>query len=370
MMVHILLPRHQWRDVFQRRKNDMELRDKRSTFGWCVFVPMLLLTAGQAVCGIQPGDSREQVIQELGSTRALMKFGAFETLDYEDGTRVFLKDGVVSEVSHRSGVLLSNQNPRTGGSPKAQMIARDTARSTNVTKRSGPTFNERMPLPSVEGAPGGSRRVGANTSRLPPPIQLPETNLAHAHRVEAAVETPAPTVAPPSTDFRPRPTLRTNQHPVLTFGSVDVRKTLDSKLVLSPGFRRLAGGLVVLVGALILSVYAFGCYCLARICDKAGEPSGLLVWIPLVQFIPLLRVAQMPLWTLILLIVPLVNIVIVLLLWAKICAGLGRSPWMAALLLVPVANFGLLVYLAFCHTPSRGAQNIDRDAVSGLVGAT
>jgi hypothetical protein len=62
----------------------------------------------------------------------------------------------------------------------------------------------------------------------------------------------------------------------------------------SSGMGGLIGGLVVLV--LSVGVYAFFCYCGKLICEKAGHQPGVLIWIPIVQFIPLLTVAKLPLW--------------------------------------------------------------------------
>jgi hypothetical protein len=42
-----------------------------------------------------------------------------------------------------------------------------------------------------------------------------------------------------------------------------------------------------------LGLYLFFCYCCKRVCEKAGHNPGVLIWIPIVQLIPLLRVAGM-----------------------------------------------------------------------------
>ena len=48
----------------------------------------------------------------------------------------------------------------------------------------------------------------------------------------------------------------------------------------SGGIAGLLGGLVGLV--LMIGVYVFVCYCLKLICEKAGHPPGVLIWIPIV----------------------------------------------------------------------------------------
>ena len=57
-------------------------------------------------------------------------------------------------------------------------------------------------------------------------------------------------------------------------------------------------GLVALLVALCigLAFYLFYCVCYKRICEKCGVAPGVLVWIPIVQLVPLLQVAKMPVW--------------------------------------------------------------------------
>ena len=114
--------------------------------------------------------------------------------------------------------------------------------------------------------------------------------------------------------------------------------------------KRIAMGLILLLYAIALFAYVFSCYCYKRICQKAGQTPGALIWIPIVQFIPLLRVARMADWMLILLLIPIANIVAMLILWARICLALNKSPWLAATLLVPGVNLALIPYLAFSRT--------------------
>lgn len=114
-----------------------------------------------------------------------------------------------------------------------------------------------------------------------------------------------------------------------------------------------AGGLLVGLGMLMfclvisLAVYVFICFCYKRICEKCGKNPGVLIWIPIVQFIPLLEVARMPIWTIILAFIPLVNLVWMVMLFAKICVARGKSGWLVVMLFIPVANIIFLPYLAF-----------------------
>lgn len=61
--------------------------------------------------------------------------------------------------------------------------------------------------------------------------------------------------------------------------------------------------------------YGFICLCFHLICKKAGAPSAL-VWVPFVQFLPLLRAAKMSQWWFLLPLVPF-----------ALVAGLPFVPW-------------------------------------------
>jgi len=109
------------------------------------------------------------------------------------------------------------------------------------------------------------------------------------------------------------------------------------------------GMMVFVVFALLigLAVYVFFCFCYKRICEKCAVTPGVLIWIPIAQLVPLLQVAKMPVWMIILLLIPLVNIVVFLMMWVKICQARGKSGWLVILLFIPIANIIFIPYLAF-----------------------
>ena len=66
------------------------------------------------------------------------------------------------------------------------------------------------------------------------------------------------------------------------------------------------------------------------------------------NLIPLLQVAKMPVWMIILFLVPLVNLVVVgIMMWVKICQARGKSGWLVILMFIPIANSIFIPYLAF-----------------------
>jgi hypothetical protein len=104
---------------------------------------------------------------------------------------------------------------------------------------------------------------------------------------------------------------------------------------------------LVFICVFALAFYVFGCYCLKRICEKTGHQPGILIWIPIVNIIPLLQVAGMALWMIVLFLIPFVNIIVGVMMWAKICTARGKSPWLVIMIFIPLVNLVFVPYLAF-----------------------
>jgi membrane-associated HD superfamily phosphohydrolase len=116
----------------------------------------------------------------------------------------------------------------------------------------------------------------------------------------------------------------------------------------SEDFANAAGCLGSVVGLVIgLILYVFFCICAKRICLKARVDPGILIWIPIVQLIPMFQAAKLnPLW-IIGLFVPILNIVVAVMLWWKLCEALNKPGVLGLIILIPVFNLGLVLYLAF-----------------------
>ena len=117
-----------------------------------------------------------------------------------------------------------------------------------------------------------------------------------------------------------------------------------------------SANVVPLVIALGLSYLLF-CYCSMLICQKTGNEPGVLVWVPILQLIPLLRAAGMSPGWLVAFLLPLINI-IGLIVWASnIASARNKSGWVALFLILPITNFFAFLYLAFSKgTPRRDGK--------------
>ncbi len=111
------------------------------------------------------------------------------------------------------------------------------------------------------------------------------------------------------------------------------------------------GFVLVMLGAFAFT-YLFFCYCAMLICRKAGTEPGLLVWLPVLQMIPLLRAAGMPAWWLVAMFLPVVNLIAQVLWCLNITKARGKGIITAILLILPVTNIFAFLYLAFADGSS------------------
>ena len=108
--------------------------------------------------------------------------------------------------------------------------------------------------------------------------------------------------------------------------------------------------MIAAIGAGLI-FYIFYCYCAMLICQKTGNPPGVLVWLPFVQLIPMLRAARMsPLWF-VALMVPVVNLIAHFVWSVKIVKARSKPTWVALVLLLPLTNILAFLYLAFSDAP-------------------
>ena len=112
------------------------------------------------------------------------------------------------------------------------------------------------------------------------------------------------------------------------------------------GGAALAGAWLFIV-VLALAAYAFGAICFMKIAEKTNTPNGWWAWIPILNILLMLNIARKPLWWILLMIIPLVNIVISIIVLVEICKARGKSPLLVIAFFIPVVNFAVLGYLAF-----------------------
>jgi len=109
-----------------------------------------------------------------------------------------------------------------------------------------------------------------------------------------------------------------------------------------------AMGAFLLVFLLIgVAFYVYYSLALQTIAKKTNTENAWMAWIPIVNIILMLNIAKKPLWWFILCLVPLVNLVIIIIVWMAIAEARGKPNWWGILLIVPVVNIIVPGYLAW-----------------------
>jgi hypothetical protein len=96
-----------------------------------------------------------------------------------------------------------------------------------------------------------------------------------------------------------------------------------------------------------LIFYAYAAICFMKIAEKTNTPNGWWAWVPILNIVLLVQIAKKPLWWILLFFIPLVNLIIIILIWVGICEARGKSPALVIGLLIPVVNLVVMGYLAF-----------------------
>jgi len=112
-----------------------------------------------------------------------------------------------------------------------------------------------------------------------------------------------------------------------------------------------AGAIVAAVWGGICCVWLFFyllfSLCIYKIAKKTGVENAWLAWIPVVQVVPFIQSAGKPLWWILLLLVPLLNLIVGILLWMAIAERRGKPPWVGILIIIPFLGLFVPLYLAF-----------------------
>jgi len=94
-------------------------------------------------------------------------------------------------------------------------------------------------------------------------------------------------------------------------------------------------------------IYLFFCYCSMKICRGAHTAPGFLVWVPVLQLIPLLRAAGMSRIWFFAFLVPVVNLLAQLVWYVRIVEARGKGPLLVLWLVLPFTRPFAFLYLAF-----------------------
>ena len=107
------------------------------------------------------------------------------------------------------------------------------------------------------------------------------------------------------------------------------------------------GGFILVSLVVVIAAYVYFALALKTIAEKTNTENPWWAWIPIVQIVLSLNIARKPVWWIVLMFVPLVNIVITVIVWMAIAEARNKPTWWGIMMLVPVANLIVPGYLAW-----------------------
>ena len=109
----------------------------------------------------------------------------------------------------------------------------------------------------------------------------------------------------------------------------------------------LSGAILICALLIGLAVYVYVALAVQTIAEKTNTENPWLAWIPIANFVLLLNIAKKPIWWIVLLLIPLVNIIIVVMIWMAVAEARSKPGWWGVLMLVPGVSFIVPGYLAW-----------------------
>ncbi|MGB6429971.1 MAG: DUF5684 domain-containing protein [Candidatus Acidiferrales bacterium] len=107
------------------------------------------------------------------------------------------------------------------------------------------------------------------------------------------------------------------------------------------------GGVMLVFLIIGLAAYVYMALALQTIAQKTSTENAWLAWVPILNIILMLNIAKKPLWWILLCLIPLVNIVIIIMVWMAIAEARGKPNWWGILIIIPVAQLIVPGYLAW-----------------------
>jgi hypothetical protein len=101
-----------------------------------------------------------------------------------------------------------------------------------------------------------------------------------------------------------------------------------------------------------LVIYVYISYCWYIIAQKTNTKDEWFAWIPIASIYLLLKIAGKPGWWFILLFIPIVNLVVIIIVWIEIAKRRQKPGWLGLLALIPLINLPVYVVLAFIDETS------------------
>lgn len=107
------------------------------------------------------------------------------------------------------------------------------------------------------------------------------------------------------------------------------------------------GSIVKFFLIFFLAFYVYLALTLFFIAKKTNTENGWFGFVPILNLILMAKIGRVPLWTVILMLVPLINIFVLVWWWMKISEARSKPKWWGILILLPIANLIIMGILAW-----------------------
>jgi hypothetical protein len=107
------------------------------------------------------------------------------------------------------------------------------------------------------------------------------------------------------------------------------------------------GAIMMVLFLILAALYVYISLALMTIAKKTNTANAWLAWIPIANIFLLLNIGKKPLWWFILCLIPLVNIIVLIIVWMAVAEARGKPSWWGILMIVPLVNLIIPGYLAW-----------------------
>lgn len=107
------------------------------------------------------------------------------------------------------------------------------------------------------------------------------------------------------------------------------------------------GAMFLFIAVIGIGLYVYIALALQTIATKTNTENAWWGWVPILQILLMLNIAKKPLWWILLMLIPFVNIVVGIIVWMAVAEARGKPNWWGILLIVPVVGIIVPGYLAW-----------------------
>jgi hypothetical protein len=107
------------------------------------------------------------------------------------------------------------------------------------------------------------------------------------------------------------------------------------------------GVMFLFIAVIGIGLYVYIALALSTIAKKTNTENAWWGWVPILQILLMLNIAKKPLWWIVLMLIPFVNIVVGIIVWMAVAEARGKPNWWGILLIVPVVGIIVPGYLAW-----------------------